>query len=382
MAKTRLLKASSYYDVVFDVVYGSNPELSTAGYQSQYQKLMEFSFASADSWKRYLEARGDFEVMEVIVNAESLQKAWAKENGIAVRSEGWALKILEAQIAEFRPDIVFVHDFAIVNSAFRVALRRKYPFIRLMFGWDGIAINDCKMFEGCDLMLTCLSKTAQSYSSQGMPAELLHYGFDETVLERLGLVTQDIEASFVGSIFLWQGAHHRRLATLAALDRKFPLQFWVSGMDEWRPCCSEQLSRLKRFRLRQFSDVWRLGQKNRGKAFGLDMYRLLARSKVSLNVHIDRAGEEAANIRLIEATGTGTCLLTDWKPNLSNWFEEDKEVVTFRSSGECAEKLKWLINHPAEREAIATAGRRRTLSQFSFKKRMNEVFPKILRYLP
>lgn len=65
----------------------------------------------------------------------------------------------------------------------------------------------------------------------------------------------------------------------------------------------------------------------------------------------------------------GTCLLTDWKPDIHLLFEPDREVATFRSGEECVEKALWLLDHPDQREAIARAGRARTLREHRFEDR-------------
>ena len=103
--------------------------------------------------------------------------------------------------------------------------------------------------------------------------------------------------------------------------------------------------------------------------FGLEMFQQLARTRVSLNTHIDISATYASNMRLYEATGTGSCLLTDWKSNLGELFEPEIEIVTYKNADECVEKVNYLLNHEDERQAIATAGQRRTLRDHSFDKR-------------
>jgi spore maturation protein CgeB len=111
------------------------------------------------------------------------------------------------------------------------------------------------------------------------------------------------------------------------------------------------------------------------------MYSQLQRSKIALNIHIDMAEQYAANMRLYEATGVGTMLLTDWKTNLHELFELGKEVVAYRSTGECVEMVKYYLAHDAEREAIARAGQQRTLSEHSYYHRMQELTEILSRYL-
>ncbi|MFO0210108.1 MAG: glycosyltransferase, partial [Pseudanabaena sp.] len=73
-----------------------------------------------------------------------------------------------------------------------------------------------------------------------------------------------------------------------------------------------------------------------------------------------------SNMRLFETTGVGSCLITDWKQNINDLFEPDREVVTYRSSSECIEKVKWLLSNPLEAEKIAKAGQHRTLKDHTF----------------
>jgi spore maturation protein CgeB len=71
-------------------------------------------------------------------------------------------------------------------------------------------------------------------------------------------------------------------------------------------------------------------------------------------------------MRLFEATGMGTLLITDWKDNIAELFEPGKEVVCYKSVDECLELIKYYSQHEAERAAIAAAGQRRTLQNHSY----------------
>jgi spore maturation protein CgeB len=83
-------------------------------------------------------------------------------------------------------------------------------------------------------------------------------------------------------------------------------------------------------------------------------------------------------MRLFEATGVGTCLLTDRKSNLASLFEPDREVAVYGSPDECVERARWLLDHPRECREIALAGQRRTLRDHTFARRAT-VLDSILR---
>jgi spore maturation protein CgeB len=110
------------------------------------------------------------------------------------------------------------------------------------------------------------------------------------------------------------------------------------------------------------------------------MFGVLQASDVSINSHGD-AVAMAANMRLFEITGCGSCMLTDWKPDIADVFEPDRETLTFRSAAECAEKVTWLLDHPRERLAIAAAGQRRTLADHTFDNRVPALLADIQQVL-
>ena len=107
--------------------------------------------------------------------------------------------------------------------------------------------------------------------------------------------------------------------------------------------------------------------------YGNKMFQVLHDSKATFNCHINISPRTANNVRLYEATGIGTCLVTDWKENLKDLFEPDQEVVTYRSYEECIEKVRWLLNNPNERERIAKAGQARTLKQHTWTDRAEKL---------
>ena len=112
--------------------------------------------------------------------------------------------------------------------------------------------------------------------------------------------------------------------------------------------------------------------------YGLDQFKLLAKSKICFNIHGEIARGCAGNARLFEATGVGTCLVTDWKENMGELFVSDKEVVTYKSKDECAEKIKWLLDNKKEAREIGMAGMARTLKDHTVQQRVAQINDLIL----
>jgi spore maturation protein CgeB len=100
------------------------------------------------------------------------------------------------------------------------------------------------------------------------------------------------------------------------------------------------------------------------------MYEILARSRMTLNTHGRIAGHDANNLRLFEATGMGSLLVTDAKRNMSDLFEVGSEVVTYRDAEECAKVVRYYLDHPDEAASISAAGQRRTMRDHTWANRM------------
>ena len=84
---------------------------------------------------------------------------------------------------------------------------------------------------------------------------------------------------------------------------------------------------------------------------------MLATRGSALNRHIGVEAEGYANnMRLYEATGVGSLLLTDDGSNLAELFEPGREVVTYAGADDLVEKARHYLAHEDERRAIAGAG--------------------------
>lgn len=373
MAKHRLLKASYFYTALVDDLYTRRPELKAASYAEQWQALMDLNFAWSDHYKRTLEATGDYEVEEIITNVPWLQKAWARENGVSYPSQHWRSAILHKQIEAFRPNLLFLHDIFSTTPEQRRQLRKDVPEIQLVFGWDGTAINSAARYAGYDLILSCLQSVVEHYRQAGFHAEHLPFAFYPPILDKLDRRPPRYELTFAGTMLAGNAWHRERIELLYRLSKEVDVNFWIT------PVPRNKLIPIKPFQFKnsqnpnELRKLWRLGKLSKGSVFGLDFFQLMADSRIVINQHINIAGNEVANSRMFEATGVGTCLLTDWKDNLSDFFEPEKEVAAYRSVEECVEKAKYLLAHEDERQAIAQAGQARTLKDHSFQARMERL---------
>lgn len=115
--------------------------------------------------------------------------------------------------------------------------------------------------------------------------------------------------------------------------------------------------------------------------FGIDMFNVLYNSEIVLNIHADSSPIYASNMRLFEATGVGSCLLTDKKQNISDLFEVDKEIIVYESVEDCIEKIRWLLSHKTVFKSIAEAGQTRCLREHTYDNRVPTFIQKLEKYL-
>ena len=99
-----------------------------------------------------------------------------------------------------------------------------------------------------------------------------------------------------------------------------------------------------------------LRRAHRGEAWGIDMYEVLARSRIVVNRHGPVAAGYANNMRLFEATGAGAMLDHRGGPNLRDYFEPGSEVVSYDGPDDLMEKLRHYLEH--DRGADRDRGRR------------------------
>jgi spore maturation protein CgeB len=77
--------------------------------------------------------------------------------------------------------------------------------------------------------------------------------------------------------------------------------------------------------------------------------------------------------RTFEVPGAGGFLLTEWANGLECYYTPGHEIGVFHNLEELADKIRHYLAYPAERDAIAWAGYRRTCAEHTYDKRLTEV---------
>lgn len=81
----------------------------------------------------------------------------------------------------------------------------------------------------------------------------------------------------------------------------------------------------------------------------------------------------AVNQRIFDVPAAGSFVLTDWREQMDALLEPGREVIAYHSPEEAADLAAYYLSHPAERERIVQAGRRRVLAEHTWEKRLASI---------
>lgn len=350
------------YDNFLQSFYSRHPEVEALDFEEHCALLMAQHFGTSDAYSYNLKKLGH-EAQEIITNDDRLQIKWAQENGIRTLSSSrylsyglkrimgydWRYKVIKAQIERIRPDVLYIKEGNILSDAFIAKLK---PRVKLIVGQIASARPSNRTYLSYDLMITSFPHFVEYFKDKSLNAIYLPLAFDDRLLEHFQHKKRTRPLTFVGwfspKTYQWSTPVFEEVAKQLRID------CWGYGI--------ESLTLHSPLRQHYHCETW-----------GLDVYKILSESCITLNRHGEISQQYANNMRLYEATGMGACLVTDWKENLHEMFEPEKEVVTYHSADELGEKVNYLLAHDKERAKIAKAGQERTLKEHNYYNRMKEL---------
>ena len=91
---------------------------------------------------------------------------------------------------------------------------------------------------------------------------------------------------------------------------------------------------------------------------------LYKRARIGFNIHWNEHG--LGNQRLYHLPANGVMQISDCADSLHHVFEPDREVVGYVGADDLIDKLRYFLEHDAEREVIARQAYRRTMRDYRF----------------
>ncbi|MCD7724741.1 MAG: glycosyltransferase [Clostridiales bacterium] len=105
---------------------------------------------------------------------------------------------------------------------------------------------------------------------------------------------------------------------------------------------------------------------------GTDAMKVFYASKINLNLTL-RSIETGVPLRVFDIMSVGGFVLTDYREDAAELFEEDQEIVMYRSPEELLDKVDYYLAHEQERLRIGVNGYRRVKREYSFERQLSKI---------
>ena len=105
-----------------------------------------------------------------------------------------------------------------------------------------------------------------------------------------------------------------------------------------------------------------------GKAAGM----VYAGSKINLNISL-KGMEGGTPLRIMDIMAAGGFVLSSYCSETAELFEEDKEIVMFKTPEELVEKVNYYLGHDRERKQIAEAGHKKVITCYTYEKKLKQL---------
>ena len=364
MSRSIFLVDTFYYAVLESL--GLDKVLVSTDYEGRLEDALAFGFGTGGAYVRNLRDLG-WNSDIAIANSLALQDLWARTRGrTSPIPLAWRYgphlsrlpigrnllhkfphlhSVLLDQIVEERPDVVMVQDLNLVPPGLARAIRKHTG---MLVGEIASPLPPKRFLTSYDLIVSALPSIVDTAREWGIPSRYIPLAFDHKWEAPTPASERDIDAIFVGSFSRLQPVTAPLLREVAAV---------VPGLQIYGPAAPGVLAEAG------------LADHYVGEAWGRDMFRLLARSKVVINRHGSVAGRYAVNMRMFETTGSGAALITEEKSNLGDLFDVGTEVLAYSTPKVAAELAADLLADPERLDAIASAGQRRTLGEHTYRHR-------------
>lgn len=101
-------------------------------------------------------------------------------------------------------------------------------------------------------------------------------------------------------------------------------------------------------------------------------YKVFYSSKINLNITL-RSIESGVPLRVFDIMSVGGFVLSNWQEEMTELFEEDKEIVLFKTPEEMLEKIDYYLAHEEERIQIGINGYQKVKNCYSYDHQLNKL---------
>lgn len=363
MTSRTIVQLESFYPQVLQSLYQRLPQLAEQSFDTQLAQMLATGFSGGHNVAPYMNP-AQWRSQYIVLNGVAAQQRWAIEHGLSAHAP--AREIVLAQLRHYQPDVLYLSDIPGFDFSILAELSKR-PFV---VGWHATSVSDRTPWSSFDLVLSGISRIREEVLQRGakaavryMPAAPAFVATTLTPPRRQGVV---FSGSFYGGIHDQRAQQFRQLSQAVSsigLDIHTPQPFALDAQDAIR-----------------FHPA----------VFGHDVLSLYASHPVVLDSRgnfnlADNGGpRETSNMRIFEATRAGSLLLTEFSPNLSDYFELGQEIETYRSFDELVDKIRFYCSpdNEAARQCIADAGLARVRREHLIEHRAAQIESILDQYVP
>ena len=252
-------------------------------------------------------------------------------------------------ISALRPDVVYCLNLNFLPVETAIFIRNQGIFLA---GQIASPLPPFKYLSNYHHVFSAVPGIVSTLKARSISSSYLPLGFNP----HFQGLSRDWDKRQISTIYIGSlGRHHKH---------SYPLLRAAAEADPGlRIYAPNKSSKLKK---------WGLEKHYAGKAFGVEMYKLLGNSKLCLNRHAGFAKGLSANLRMYESTGMGAALLTEKTDNLYSLFAQG-EVLEYENVEDLSNVVRWSLENDEKLHSIGQAGQKRTLRDHLVRSRASEV---------
>ncbi|MER9849987.1 glycosyltransferase [Mesorhizobium sp. M0106] len=292
---------------------------------------------------------------------ESLQRAWALENGL--REDASLADILLAQIENHKTDVFYNLDPFRYDASF---VRRLPGHVKRKIAWR--AAPGRIDFSGYDLVVCNFPSMRKLWEEQGARTDHFFPAHDPELDSVAANRSRDVDVLFFGGY----SRHHQRrrqiLEAVASLSSRRRVVFHLD-LSRYTPLAETPLGWFGP--LRAVRRPRTIRSVSAPPVFGRAMYAELGRAKIVVNASIDMAGPDRGNMRCFETMGAGALLVSD-SGNYPAPMRDGETMVVYEHPQDTVKTIERRLDD-ASWDSIGWAGNRAIREEYS-KKRQFERF--------
>jgi glycosyltransferase involved in cell wall biosynthesis len=283
------------------------------------------------------------------------QRLWAKEHGM--RDGATLDDIALAQIEEHRTEVFYNLDPVAFGDSF---IERLPGSVKRTVAWRAAPSRNAAFLKH-DIIVNNFPSLLEGYRAQGARTEYFFPAHDPEMDRYAAIADRPVDVVFFGT---FSRHHQNRVAMLESVARLRDRLAVVLHLD---------ISRFTRLAETPLGWAGPLRKHRRsrdiratasGPIYGRDLLAALGNAKIVVNGAIDMSSRDRGNMRVWEALGCGTLLLSDtghYPPGLT----DGEQYVGYRDPRDVPDIIAALIADDERRKAIAAEGHRTISTRYS-----------------